>query len=103
MRGPTTVADELRRLGVDLVSTASNHAMDYSYGGLFSTIDALDAAGIPHAGTGGDLAAARAPAFVDAAAGRVALVSATSSFPPFARAGAARWDSQGRPGVNPMR
>ncbi|HEY0228271.1 MAG TPA: CapA family protein [Mycobacterium sp.] len=103
MRAPTLVADELRRLGVDLVSTASNHSMDYSYGGLFSTIDALDAAGIPHAGTGGDLAAARAAAFVDAPAGRVALVSATSSFPPFARAGAARWDSRGRPGVNPMR
>jgi Bacterial capsule synthesis protein PGA_cap len=103
MRGPTRVADELRRLGIDLVSAASNHALDYSYGGLFSTIDALDSAGIAHAGTGADLAAARAPAFIDTAAGRVALVSATSSFPPFARAGAARWDARGRPGVNPLR
>jgi len=103
MRGPTWVADELRRLGVDLVSAASNHALDYSYGGLFSTIDALDSAGIAHAGTGADLAAARAPAFVDTAKGRVALVSATSSFPAFARAGAARWDAGGRPGVNPVR
>src|SRR3984957_16274677 len=33
-RGPTAIADELRWLGVDLVSTASNHALDYSYGGL---------------------------------------------------------------------
>jgi len=30
MRGPTTVAHELRWLGVDLVSAASNHALDYS-------------------------------------------------------------------------
>ncbi|QRP42867.1 CapA family protein [Amycolatopsis sp. FDAARGOS 1241] len=103
MRGPTVVADELRALGVDLVSTASNHALDHSYGGLRSTIEALDARGLPHAGTGADLAAARAPAFADTAVGRVALVSATSSFPAFARAGAARSDFPGRPGVNPVR
>ncbi|WIX75627.1 CapA family protein [Amycolatopsis carbonis] len=103
MRGPTAIADELRALGVDLVSTASNHALDYSYGGLRSTIEALDARGLSHAGTGADLATARAPAFADTAAGRVALVSATSSFPSFARAGAARTDAVGRPGVNPLR
>jgi Bacterial capsule synthesis protein PGA_cap len=102
-RGPTAIAAELRWLGVDLVSTASNHSLDYSYGGLRSTCAALDAAGLAHAGTGADLAAARAPAFADTAAGRVALVSATSSFPAFARAGAARTDARGRPGVNPLR
>jgi hypothetical protein len=102
-RGPTAIADELRWLGVDLVSTASNHALDYSYGGLRSTCAALDAACLAHAGTGADLAAARAPAFADTAVGRVALVSATSSFPAFARAGAARTDAAGRPGVNPLR
>jgi poly-gamma-glutamate synthesis protein (capsule biosynthesis protein) len=102
-RGPTAIAEELRWMGVDLVSTASNHSLDYSYGGLRSTHGALDAAGLAHAGSGADLAAARAPAFVDTAAGRVALVSATSSFPAFARAGAARTDAAGRPGVNPLR
>jgi hypothetical protein len=102
-RGPTLIAQELRWMGVDLVSTASNHSLDYSYGGLRSTCSALDAAGLAHAGTGPDLASARAPAFVDSPAGRVALVSATSSFPAFARAGAARTDAPGRPGVNPLR
>jgi poly-gamma-glutamate synthesis protein (capsule biosynthesis protein) len=102
-RGPTVIAEELRWMGVDLVSTASNHSLDYSYGGLRSTHGALDSAGLAHAGSGADLAAARAPAFVDTAAGRVALVSATSSFPAFARAGAARTDASGRPGVNPLR
>ena len=62
MRGPTAVAHELRWLGVDVVSAASNHALDYSYGGLRSTIETLDAAGLAHAGIGADLAAARAPA-----------------------------------------
>ena len=103
MRGPTMIAHELRWLGVDLVSAASNHALDYSYGGLRSTIDTLDAAGLAHAGIGADLAAARAPAFVDTAVGRIALVSATSAFPAFARAGATRQDAAGRPGVNPQR
>lgn len=103
MRGPSLIAEELRALGVDLVSAASNHSLDWSYGGLRSTIAALDAAGLPHAGIGADLAAARAPAFVDTAVGRVALVSATSAFPAFARAGAARSDARGRPGVNPQR
>lgn len=103
MRGPTMVAHELRWLGVDLVSAASNHALDYSYGGLRSTIETLDAAGLAHAGIGADLAAARAPAFVDTAVGRIALVSATSAFPAFARAGATRRDAPGRPGVNPQR
>jgi poly-gamma-glutamate synthesis protein (capsule biosynthesis protein) len=103
MRGPTLIADELRWLGVDVVSAASNHSLDYSYGGLRCTLAALDAARLPHAGIGDDLAAARAPAFVDAAVGRVAVVSATSSFPAFARAGDARRDARGRPGVNPLR
>jgi poly-gamma-glutamate synthesis protein (capsule biosynthesis protein) len=102
-RGPRFVAGELRWMGVDLVSAASNHSLDYSYGGLRSTLEALEAAGLPHAGIGADLAAARAPAFAETAAGRVALVSATSSFPAFARAGAARTDASGRPGVNPLR
>jgi poly-gamma-glutamate synthesis protein (capsule biosynthesis protein) len=103
MRGPSVVADELAHLGVDAVSTASNHSLDWSYGGLRATHEALDAAGIAHAGTGPDLAAARAPAFADTPAGRLAVVSATSSFPAFARAGATRPDAPGRPGVNPQR
>lgn len=103
MSAPTWVADELRWCGIGLVSTASNHALDYSYGGLASTLDALDGSGIAHAGTGLDLGSARSPAFVDTASARVALVSATSSFPMFARAGAARIDGIGRPGVNTLR
>lgn len=103
MRGPAGIAAELRWLGVDVVSAASNHSLDYSYGGLQRTIEALDAVGLPHAGIGADLGSARAPAFADTAVGRFAVVSATSSFPAFARAGATRSDAPGRPGVNPLR
>jgi poly-gamma-glutamate synthesis protein (capsule biosynthesis protein) len=103
MRAPTAIAEELKWCGIDLVSTPNNHTLDYSYGGLRQTWAALDAAGIVHAGTGRDLAEARRPGFLDTAHGRVALVSACSSFPTWARAGASRADMQGRPGVNPLR
>jgi poly-gamma-glutamate capsule biosynthesis protein CapA/YwtB (metallophosphatase superfamily) len=102
-RSDRFVADELRWLGIDVVSTASNHSLDYSYGGLRQTWQALDDVGIPHAGTGEDLGDARLPAFLDTPHGRIALVSAASSIPMFARAGAARADMAGRPGVNPLR
>lgn len=103
MRAPPSVGEELRWAGIDVVSHASNHALDFSYGGLRETWKTLDSAGVAHAGTGEDLAAAREPAFVEAEAARVGLVSMTSSFTPWARAGEARRDMRGRPGVNPLR
>jgi poly-gamma-glutamate synthesis protein (capsule biosynthesis protein) len=57
---------------------------------------------MPHAGAGENLAESRKPAYVDTAAGRVALVAATSFFPPWTRAADQRPDARGRPGVNPL-
>lgn len=102
-RAPKAVGRELAWVGFDVVSHASNHALDFSYGGLRETWDALDDAGLEYAGTGENLAAAREPAFVDTAEARVGLVSMTSSFPEWSRAGDARPDLRGRPGVNPLR
>jgi poly-gamma-glutamate capsule biosynthesis protein CapA/YwtB (metallophosphatase superfamily) len=102
-RSPRFVLDELKWIGFDIVSQASNHGLDYMYGGLFSTIKALDEAGIPHAGTGINLGEARQPAYLDTEKGRVALVSMCSSVYSWARAGDARRDIKGRPGVNPLR
>lgn len=103
MRSPPSVAEDLSWLGIDAVSHASNHALDFSYGGLESTWDALDSAGVAHAGTGRTLGEARSPTYVETAAGRVALVSMTSSSPRSAVAGSRRPDFRGRPGTNPMR
>ncbi|WP_144906063.1 CapA family protein [Halobellus captivus] len=102
MRSPESVLAELNWLGIDAVSHASNHALDYGYGGLRSTWDAVDAAGIPLAGTGGDLADAREATYFDSPLGRVALISMTTSFTRWSRAGAARYDHRGRPGLNPL-
>jgi poly-gamma-glutamate capsule biosynthesis protein CapA/YwtB (metallophosphatase superfamily) len=102
-RAPPYMVDELVWMGFDLFSTANNHSLDYMYGGLFNTILNLDERGIPHAGTGVDLAEARMPTYMDTGKGRLALVSACSTFASFGRAGYARRDMKGRPGLNPLR
>ncbi len=103
MRAEPYIIDEIKWMGFDIVSIANNHSLDYMYGGLFKTKEHLDEAGLPHAGTGKNLAEARAPTYMETIKGRVALVSAASSFAPFGHAGAARRDMQGRPGLNPLR
>lgn len=50
----------LRWLGVDAVSLANNHTMDYRVSGIKSTFDALDDAGIKWFGAGNSLVEARA-------------------------------------------
>src|SRR5688572_32971378 len=74
MRSPAYVAEELKWAGFDLVSDASNHALDYSYGGLYASWKALSNAGLVHAGTGRNLGEARAPAYLDTPKGRVAQI-----------------------------
>ena len=80
MRSPRFVAEELKWTGFDIVSHASNYSLDYSYGGLYSTWQALNEAGLPYAGTGKNLGQARAPAYLETPKGRVALISRMSSF-----------------------
>ncbi|MCA3255909.1 MAG: CapA family protein [Alphaproteobacteria bacterium] len=67
--------DALARLGINLAATSNNHVFDLGTGGILDTMAALATRGIPFAGTGGDLAAAAAPAFVTTRGGRVALVA----------------------------
>jgi len=94
--------DDLKWLGINMVSCANNHAFDYGEGGVLANIKHLDEAGIAHAGTGRNLAEARAPAYLDTPNGRVALVAATATFRPWNQAGEQRPDLRGRPGINPL-
>ena len=89
--------DDLKWLGIQLVAAGSNHADDYGWEGILSTMRHLDAVGIVHAGLGRHLAEARAPAFLDTARGRVALVAATATYHHGARAGEQRRDARGTP------
>lgn len=103
LRSPAFVAEELDWAGIDLVSHASNHALDLGYGALRNTWDAMERVDIPLAGTGETLADARAPAYLDTPHGRVALISMTPSFTAWSPAGERRPDMGGRPGLNPLR
>jgi poly-gamma-glutamate capsule biosynthesis protein CapA/YwtB (metallophosphatase superfamily) len=65
----------LARAGFAAVSLAGNHIADRGEEGIADTIAALDRAGIRHAGAGPTLSAARAPALIERAGRRIALLS----------------------------
>ena len=48
---PDSLAYELKDIGVDVLSTAGNHALDKGFDGLSRTIDVLNDADIAHLGT----------------------------------------------------
>lgn len=48
---PDALAYDLKELGIDVVSTAGNHSLDYGFNGLSRTIDVLNSADISHLGT----------------------------------------------------
>lgn len=103
MRAHPEIAKELAWAGFDVVSRANNHTMDYDAGGMRATTRAVEMAGLAHAGAGENLSEARAPVYVETRAGRVALISAASTFPESMRAGHQRRDVRGRPGLSPIR
>ena len=74
-RANPRVVETLRVAGVDFASLANNHAADFGMPGLLDTVRCLDEAGIAHAGAGGDILTARAPAFLTAAGWRIGVVA----------------------------
>ena len=48
---PVELAETLKELGVDMVSTANNHACDRGSGGITATLENLDRAGLAHTGS----------------------------------------------------
>jgi poly-gamma-glutamate capsule biosynthesis protein CapA/YwtB (metallophosphatase superfamily) len=103
MRAPPWIADELEWAGFNLFAAATNHAGDFSHGGMVATMDTLEKRNLAYAGLGRNLAAARAPTYIDTPAGRVALVAACTTITPGSIAGEQRSDMQGRPGLSPLR
>jgi len=94
--------EDLKWLGINMVSCANNHAFDYGEDGVLANLRHLDAAALTHAGTGKHLAEARAPGYLDTPNGRVGLIATTATFRPWNQAGEQRPDLRGRPGINPL-
>lgn len=97
------VPQEVAEMGIDIVSHANNHATDWGAEGLIETLKLLDAAHLVRSGTGRTMSEARAPAYHDGPKGRVALVSATTTFTPMTPAADPLGRVPGRAGANTIR
>lgn len=73
-RAPATAYQAVAGAGVDLVSLANNHALDYGRDGLADTLAHAEAAGVPVVGAGEDAAAAYAPWVAERSGVRVGFV-----------------------------
>jgi poly-gamma-glutamate capsule biosynthesis protein CapA/YwtB (metallophosphatase superfamily) len=103
MRAEPALVKELVWAGFDMVARANNHTGDYGVLGMDLTTKYVAEAGLVQAGAGHSLPEAREAKFLEHAKGRVALISAASTFPDSSRAGRTRGDMPARPGLNPIR
>jgi poly-gamma-glutamate synthesis protein (capsule biosynthesis protein) len=90
-RSEPTNVESLRRAGIDLVSLANNHVLDFGPDAFREMPPLLDAAGILHAGAGMDAEAARRPAVLRAAGTTIRLIAFTDNQPD--------WEADRNPGV----
>jgi poly-gamma-glutamate synthesis protein (capsule biosynthesis protein) len=75
-RAPPAAVRTLSHLGVDCVTLANNHALDFGEEALLDTLEHLDAAGIAHVGAGPSVRAARSPVMLEAAGFRLTVLAA---------------------------
>jgi poly-gamma-glutamate capsule biosynthesis protein CapA/YwtB (metallophosphatase superfamily) len=73
-RAPPAAVDRLADLGVDAVTLANNHALDYGREALLDTMAYLFKAGIRYVGAGRDRDEARRAAVLDVAGTRVGVI-----------------------------
>ena len=80
-RSAPSFADVISRAGVDVVSLANNHSLDFGLDALDDTIDNLDRVLVAHVGAGRNLAEALAPAEFDIGGTTVAVLAASQIIP----------------------
>ncbi|MFI8770189.1 CapA family protein [Streptomyces sp. NPDC053792] len=76
-KSPPEVAAALKATGYDSCSTASNHTLDDGAAGLRRTLDALDKAGVKHAGSARTAEEAARPTLLKAGGATVAQLAYT--------------------------
>jgi poly-gamma-glutamate capsule biosynthesis protein CapA/YwtB (metallophosphatase superfamily) len=79
-RAPPNAIEALALLGVDCVTLANNHALDFGAEALLDTFEHLGSVGIHWVGAGPELSAARAPLVLEANGFRL-LITAFSDHP----------------------
>ena len=103
IRANPEVLLDMQKFGFNMVSANNNHALDFSYGGLEATIEALEESDFVHAGLGRNLAQASAPRYLETESGRVALIAVNTTFHAPMMAGNENGRFPGRPGINGIR
>jgi poly-gamma-glutamate synthesis protein (capsule biosynthesis protein) len=96
LRSYPAVLEDIRRFGIDAISLANNHMLDYGPDALFDTLDACDGAGLLRCGAGKDIDEALEPAVLDANGTAVAVLGVATTLP---IGSDARHD---RPGIAPV-
>ena len=84
-RAPARAVTVLRQAGVDAVSVANNHGMDYGRVGLADTLAAARSAGMPLLGAGQDDQTAWTPLRREVNGVRISVLAATDVLDDFAR------------------
>lgn len=94
-RSPPEFSEVLKDAGIDVVSLANNHTLDFGTVGLLDTLENLDAAGVGRVGAGHTITEALTPFVVDRGGVRIAILGASQIIP------AATWVAQStRPGIS---
>ena len=70
-----------KEMGIDLVTLANNHALDFGTDALVDTLDTLDQAGILHVGAGRNLDEAKKPAVLEMQGKKIGFIGASRVIP----------------------
>jgi poly-gamma-glutamate capsule biosynthesis protein CapA/YwtB (metallophosphatase superfamily) len=97
VRGKPEIAAALKDAGFSVVSFAGNHCMDWGLEAFSDTIENLKAQDLAVVGAGANIAAARAPVFLQQNGVRIAFLAYSSILP------MSYWAEANRPGCAPMR
>jgi poly-gamma-glutamate synthesis protein (capsule biosynthesis protein) len=76
-RTPPVAVEALANLGVDCVTLANNHALDFGPDALLDTFAHLASGGIAWVGAGAEIASARAPVVLEAGGFRLGVLALT--------------------------
>ena len=78
---PPEFAPALKQAGLDLLTLANNHILDYGPDGLYSTMEVLDTLGLAYCGAGKNRLQAENPAILQAGERRIAFLAYSMTYP----------------------
>jgi poly-gamma-glutamate synthesis protein (capsule biosynthesis protein) len=81
MRAPQAMLAAARRAGINVMSFAGNHCLDFGYEAFEDTLTHAKASDVALCGAGANLSQALKPAIIEAGGARIAVIAASSILP----------------------